>query len=278
MARPLRICVPNGVYHVIARGNERAPIYRDDADRFRFLRTLARVVDRFGWLCHGYCLMENHYHLVVETPRPNLPAGMQQLNGPYAQGFNERHDRCGHVFQARYRSILVEKESHLLALCRYVVLNPVRAGVCPRAEAYYWSSYLATAGHAPVERFLVTDWILGSFATTRRAAQARYRAFVAEGEPEPLGGRVRGERLGSTTLLTERFGHDPPLAEIPRVQIEPLPPTLAEIFSCDPNAPVSTAYRRHGYTLRAIAEHLGCHYSTVSRRLQREEAVRECKT
>ncbi len=272
MARPLRICVPGGVYHVIARGNERAPIYRDDADRFRFLRTLARVVDRFGWLCHAYCLMGNHYHLLVETPRPNLPTGMQQLNGPYAQGFNDRHGRSGHVFQARYRSILVEKESHLLALCRYVVLNPVRAGVCLRPGAYYWSSYQATAGHAPAERFLATDWILSNFAATRGPAQARYRAFVAEGKPELLGGRVCGERLGSTTLLSERFGHEPPLPEIPRVQVEPLPPTLAEIFARDPDTPVATAYRRHGYTLRSIGEHLDCHYSTVSRRLRREEA------
>jgi putative transposase len=279
VTRPLRICVPGGVYHVIARGNERAPIYRDDADRFRFLRTLARVVDRFGWLCHAYCLMGNHYHLVVETPRPNLPTGMQQLNGPYAQGFNERHGRCGHVFQARYRSILVEKDSHLLALCRYVVFNPVRAGICLRPEAYFWSSYRATAGHAPMERFLFTDWILGTFAPSRAAAQARYRAFVAEGKPGTPCAQVRGERLGSTTLLRERFGHEPPLAEIPRAQVEPLPPTLAEIFAADPHAPVATAYRRHGYTLRAIAEHLACHYSTVSRQLRREEdAMRECKT
>jgi REP element-mobilizing transposase RayT len=279
VARPLRICVPGAVYHVIARGNERAPIYRDDADRFRFLRTLAHVVDRFGWLCHAYCLMGNHYHLVVETPRPNLPTGMQQLNGPYAQGFNERHGRCGHVFQARYRSILVEKDSHLLALCRYVVLNPVRAGIRRRPGAYLWSSYRATAGHAPMERLLFTDWILGTFAPSRAAAQARYRAFVAEGGPGVPGMGVRGERLGSTTLLTERFGHDPPLAEIPRVQVEPLPPTLAEIFAGNSRGPVATAYRRHGYTLRAIAEHLDCHYSTVSRRLRREEeAVRECKT
>lgn len=275
MARPLRICVPGGVYHVIARGNERAAIYRDEADRFRFLQALAHVVDRFGWLCHAYCLMGNHYHLVVETPRPNLPTGIQQLNGPYAQRFNERHGRCGHVFQARYRSILVEKDSHLLALCRYVVLNPVRAGLCPRPDAYYWSSYQATAGQAPAPRFLVTDWILGNFATSRRTAEARYRAFVAEGEPEAPGGRVRGERLGGASLLTECFGYEPPLAEIPRVQLEPLPPTLEVIFAGELQAPVSTAYRRHGYTLRSIAEHLGCHYSTVSRRLQREEEADE---
>jgi putative transposase len=278
MARPLRICIPGGVYHVIARGNERAPIYRDDADRFAFLRMLDRVVDRFSWLCHAYCLMGNHYHLVVETPRPNLPTGMQQLNGPYACWFNERHDRCGHVFQARYRSILVQKDSHLLSLCRYVVLNPVRAGLCPGPESYHWSSYRATAGDARAEAFLTTDWILGCLAGSKSTAQARYRAFVAEGDYEPLGRRVRGERLGGRALLEERFGFEPPLAEVPRVQVEPLPPTLPEIFAGDPDAPVSTAYRRYGYTLRAIAEHLGCHYSTVSRRLRQEEAMRECKT
>jgi putative transposase len=273
MARPLRICVPGGIYHVIARGNARAPIYRDDSDRFAFFRILARVVDRFGWLCHAYCLMGNHYHLVVETPRPNLPTGMQQLNGPYAQWFNERHDLCGHVFQARYRSILVQKGGYLLALCRYVVLNPVRAGFCRGPGEYHWSSYRATAGIAPAEPFLTIDWLLGCFAGTRTAAQARYRAFLTEDDSDLVAARVRGERLGGTALLRASFGLEPPLAEIPRAHVEPLPPALAEIFAREPAAPISTAYRRHGYTLRAIAEHIGCHYSTVSRRLRQEEAA-----
>ena len=273
MARPLRICVPDGVYHVIARGNARAAIYLADADRPAFLGTLARVVDRFGWLCHAYCLMENHYHLVVETPQPNLSAGMRQLNGIYAQAFNERHDRCGHVFQGRYRSILVEKESHLLAVCRYVVLNPTRAGICSEAAAYRWSSYRATAGEARAERFLTTDWLLGNFAPTRGEARVRYRAFVADGTAETLADRIRGERLGSDPFLRRRFADDHPLAEIPRVHIEPLRPALEAIFAVAPEAAVATAYRRHGYTLREIAEYLRCHYSTVSRRLRREEAA-----
>ncbi|MGH2800968.1 MAG: transposase [Gaiellaceae bacterium] len=273
MARPLRICVPGGLYHVIARGNARDRIYLEDDDRSRFLATFARVVERFGWLCHAYCLMDNHYHLVVETPQPNLPAGMRQLNGVYAQGFNERHDRCGHVFQARYRSILVEKESHLLAVCRYVVLNPVRAGVCSEARAYRWSSYAATSGQGPAERFLTTDWLLGNFAGTRAAAQARYRAFIGAGADEALVERIRGERFGSEPFLRKRFGGDPPLAEIPRVQIEPIRPTLEEIFELIPDAPVAAAFRRHAYTLREIGEYLDCHYSTVSRRLRREETT-----
>ncbi|MDQ3949884.1 MAG: transposase [Gemmatimonadota bacterium] len=271
MARPLRICFPGAVYHLMSRGNARESIYVDDDDRLRFLRTLAHVVARFGWLCHAYCVMDNHYHLVVETPRPNLSVGMRQLNGLYAQRYNERHDRCGHVFQARFRSILVEKESHLLAVCRYVVLNPVRAGICTDLGAYRWSSYRATAGLEAPEAFLHTDWLLAQFGQARGVAQARYREFVADGLSDAL--EVRGERLGSGVFLRERHGPDPPLTDIPRIQVEPLPPTLEEIFARSRHAPVATAYRRHGYPLRAIAEYLGCHYSTVSRRLRREEAA-----
>jgi putative transposase len=272
VARPLRIAIPGGVYHLIARGNARGRLFLDDDDRVRFLLTLSRVVDRFGWACHAYCLMDNHYHLVVETPRPDLSAGMRQLNGVYAQRFNERRDRCGHVFEGRFRSILVEKETHLLAVCRYVVLNPVRAGMCADAGSYRWSSYRATAGAACPPTFLTTTWILSNFADSRAAAQARYREFVAASEIDMTFDRVHGERFGSEPFMRDRFGHDPPLPEIPRVQIEPRPRTLEEIFARPSRRPVATAYRRHGYSLRQIAEYLECHYSTVSRRLRREEA------
>jgi putative transposase len=267
MARPLRIVVPGGLYHLMARGNARQNIYLDDRDHAGFLETLARVVDRFGWLCHAYCLMSNHYHLLIETPKPNLPVGMRQLNGVYAQRFNRRHGRCGHLFQARYRSILVEKETHLLAVARYIVLNPLRAGICDDPGDYPWGSYRATAGHEPPPRFLTTDSILGQFALTRRKAQARYRAFVRAGLTMALA--IRGERVGSDPFLRDRHGHDPPLAEIKREQIEPVRRPLDDIFSNSRN-PIRTAYG-HGYALREIAEHLGCHYSTISRRLRAQE-------
>jgi putative transposase len=272
VARPLRICIPGGIYHLIARGNAREAIVRDDIDRRRFLDILGHVVDRFGWICHAYCLMDNHYHLVAETPLPNLPSGMRQLNGLYAQSLNGRHGRCGHVFQARYRSILIERDSYLLALCRYVVLNPVRAGMRPHPAEWPWTSYRATTGLADAEPFLTTDWLLAQFAPTRRLAQRRYRAFVEEGLAEALEEQVRGERLGDADFLRESFGFDPPLEEIPRVQVEPLPPLLDEIFAAAPRFPVVQAYRRHGYTLSQIAKYLGCSYSTVSRRLRREES------
>lgn len=277
MARPLRICIAGGVYHVIARGNARQPIFLNDGDRSAFLETIARVVDRCGWQCHAYCLLDNHYHLVLETPRANLPIGMRQLNGLYAQGFNRRYDRSGHVFEARYRSILVEKESHLLAVCRYVVLNPVRAGICVDAALYRWSSYRTTAGVGRPEPFVCTDWILGQFGKTRSSAQTRYRAFVATQVRDLLDEQVCGERLGSERFLSDRFGLDPPVAEVPRAQIEPFRPALADIFEAE-DAPIATAHRRYDYPLREIADHLGCHYSTVSRRLQREAAIRQRKT
>jgi putative transposase len=278
MARPLRIAVAGGLYHLITRGNAREHIYLDDLDREIFLDRLAHSVERYGWLCHAYCLMDNHYHLLVETPQPNLSIGMRQLNGLYAQTFNSRHDRCGHVFQARFRSIFVEKDSHLLSCCRYLVLNPVRAGVCEHPEQYRWSSYRATAGTAGREEFLTTDWLLRLFAPTRKLAQHGYSAFVGAGIPEARDQAVRGERLGGEQFLRNRFGYDPPIPEIPRQQIEPLPPPLEEIFAAHPT-PVAVAYRRHGYALREIADHLGCHYSTISRRLRAEEAaVRRRKT
>jgi REP element-mobilizing transposase RayT len=267
---------------VLARGNAREHIYRDDGDYESFLAVLADCCERYEWCCYAYCLMGNHYHLVVETPRPNLSLGMRQLNGVYARRYNRRHGRCGHVFQARYRSILVEKESHLLALVRYVALNPVRAGLCDDAAGYCWSSYAATAGLASAPRFLATDWILSHFATSRHTALERYRAFVEATPDERLDERVQGERLGGDEFLRETFGFEPPLAEIPRAHVQPVSPALDEVFESEPEVPVLLAYRRHGYTLAQIAEHLGCHYSTVSRRLRREEAaerrMRECKT
>jgi putative transposase len=277
VARPLRILVPGGLYHLIARGNARANVFLDEPDFASFLELAAAAMKRFGWICHAYCLLDNHYHLVDETPRPNLPLGMRQLNGLYAQRFNRRHDRCGHVFQARYRSILVEKEGHLLGVCRYVVLNPVRAGICDWPDDYRWSSYRATAGTAPSAPLLTSEWLLAQFGGRRTTARARYRTFVAEGLDEAL--EVRGERVGGEAFLRDGFGYEPPLAEIPRALIEPLRRPLAELFAST-DLPIATAYRQHGYRLREIADYLGCHYSTVSRRLADEEDLldRQCKT
>jgi REP element-mobilizing transposase RayT len=127
MARPLRIEYDGALYHITSRGNERRAAFRDNTDRELFLNTLAQVTGRFHWICHAYCLMTNHYHLIIETPDGNLSRGMRQLNGVYTQAFNKRHRRVGHLFRGRFKGILVQRESHFLEVCRYVVLNPVRA-------------------------------------------------------------------------------------------------------------------------------------------------------
>jgi len=181
MSRPLRLEHEGAVWHITARGNERKVIFRDDADRELFLHLFGEAVLRYHWLVHSYTLMDNHFHLILETPERTLSRGMQWLNSKYAQAFNRRHDRVGHLFQGRFKGILVEKQSHLLELARYVVLNPVRAGMVARPEDYKWSSYRATAGLGPAPEWLTTSWLLGQFHPTDRVeAQKHYRDFVNE--------------------------------------------------------------------------------------------------
>src|SRR5712691_10857992 len=180
MARPLRLEYPGAVYHVMARGQERSAIFREDGDREKFIALLGSVAADEGWQVHGYCLMGNHYHLLVETPEGQLSRGMRALNGRYAQWFNWRHQRRGHLLESRFRSVLVQKESYLLELLRYVVLNPVRASLVKRAGDWKWSSYRATAGLAAVPDWLVVDWTLSQFARSRSSARRALRRFVAE--------------------------------------------------------------------------------------------------
>lgn len=272
MARPLRIEYPGAVYHLTTRGNARQLIFRDDADRARFLTTLSHVISRYAWRCHAYCLLGNHYHLLVETPTGNLARGMRQLNGIYTQAFNRRHGRVGHLFQGRYTAILVEKEAHLLELCRYVVLNPLRVKARHRVEDWRWSSYRATAGLAPVPAFLTVDWVLGHFGQTRRRAQARYRAFVRDGRGQCPWEALQGQiYLGSEEFIQRVRKEAKPGPEVPRTQRQPIRPSLAELFRKREERALVLAYRAYGYRLREIADHLGVHYATVSRRLRRLE-------
>lgn len=126
MARPLRLEFPGAVYHITSRGNEKNPIFLSNKDRTLFLNTLEKTIDKYKWVCHAYCLMDNHYHLLIDTPLPNLSSGMRQLNSVYTQAFNKRHKRIGHLYQGRFKAIVIDKESYLLEVARYVVLNPVR--------------------------------------------------------------------------------------------------------------------------------------------------------
>jgi REP element-mobilizing transposase RayT len=274
MARPLRIEYPGAVYHLTARGNARQPIFRDDQDRERFLGTLDHVIARYGWRCHAYCLMTNHYHLLIETPKPTLARGMRQLNGVYTQAFNRRHRRVGHLFQGRYHAVVVEKEPHLLELCRYVVLNPVRVKACRTAGHWRWSSYRATAGLTPPPAFLRIDWLLGQFGQGQRHAQARYRTFVREGLGRHPWQDLRGQiYLGSEDFIARLIKKTERQQEVPRVQRQPVRPRLEEILHRRGDQGVTVAYRQYGYRLREIADHLGVHYATVSRRLRKTEGA-----
>jgi putative transposase len=185
MARPLRIEIPGAIYHVTARGDRREPIYETDADRQYWLRLLGEVCQRFNWHCHAYCLMDNHYHIVIETIDGNLSAGMRQLNGVYTQWHNRTQGKVGHVFQGRFKAIIVQRESYLLELARYVVLNPVRAGVCAQPQDWPWSSYAAMLGaaHPP---WLNTAWLLAQFGSSSEQARSPRRHRLAQhlGKPE----------------------------------------------------------------------------------------------
>ncbi|MBI2358431.1 MAG: transposase [Deltaproteobacteria bacterium] len=277
MARPLRIEFPGAIYHVTSRGNARLTIYKDDQDRQSFLGTLADVIDRHHWLCHAYCLMNNHYHLVVETPDGNLSKGMRQLNGVYTQRFNRRHGTVGHVFQGRFKAILVERDTYLLELCRYVVLNPVRTATVPSAERWRWSSYRATAGLEKPAGFLTIDWVLGQLGRHRFQAQRRYREFVRAGlgRPSPWNDLRGRSMLGGDDFLKEMkpfLQGKMTLREISRAERFADRPALAKVLSAEKfenkkgrDRAIRQAHVSYGYSLIEIARQLGLHYTTISK-------------
>ncbi|MBL4760911.1 MAG: transposase [Mariprofundaceae bacterium] len=181
MSRPLRIEYPGALYHVTSRGNARGDIYRCDEDRERFLQMFREEIERQGWICYAYCLMDNHYHLLFETPEGNLCRGMQRMNGRYTQYFNHKHDRVGHLFQGRYKAILVEKDAHLLELCRYVVLNLVRANMVDDVGDWVWSSYAAICDDDIEDSWVAVNVVLSLFGNSLNQAIASYKQFVNAG-------------------------------------------------------------------------------------------------
>lgn len=280
MARPLRIEFAGALYHITSRGDARQAIFLDDRDRADFLEVVCFVVKRFNCIVHAYCLMSNHYHLLIETPEGNVSRVMRQLNGVYTQRFNRRQSRVGHILQGRYKAILVEKQNYLLELARYVVLNPVRAGIVKRLGDWQWSSYRATAGYDKAIPCLTTDWILSQFGRKRGAASNGYREFVSagRGEESPLKG-VKGQLvLGRESFIDEikrLMRGKEQLKEIPRVQRYITRPPLNEIFERkdkkSKGKAMYNAHIRYGYTLKDIAEYSGVHYSTVSRAIKKIE-------
>lgn len=269
VARPPRLEIADGIFHVTARGNERGAIYRDSSDRRRFLELLAEVVERYRWRMLAYCLMGNHYHLLAQTPEPNLSRGMRQLNGVYAQRFNRRHKRVGHLLQGRYGARLVQADEHLIAAARYIVRNPVRAGLCEHPSAWRWSSHRATLGAEP-PWFLDTAGLLSYYASTCEVARRNYRAHIEQAEmqessPHPL---IEGSDafIASTLALLE------PAPGIPSRYLRAPRPALPSLLSASEGEAAIAIAHGHGYSLREIGRQLGINASTVSRRLKRHGA------
>ena len=277
MARALRIQYPGAVYHITSRGNAREAIYYGEKDKIRFLQFLAKVVKQYGWFCHAYCLMTNHYHLLVETPQPNLSRGMKRLNSQYSLIFNKRHRRVGHVLQGRYRSIVVEKHSYLLELSRYIVLNPVKAHMVESPEEWIWSSYRGTAGIIEPAPPLTVDWILSQFSSRKRTARKMYQEFVRQGYEcsspwENLEGDMflgePGFAQGVRQMLEERST----AVAVPKRQRSAGRPSLSCLFPegvgqnrPERNHKIIEAFDHHLYTQSEIGEQLNLHPASISR-------------
>jgi REP element-mobilizing transposase RayT len=294
MARPLRITYPGAFYHITSRGNERRAIFKSRVDRQKFLAYLESATERYRAVIHCYCLMDNHYHLLLETPSGNLPQIMRHINGAYTTYFNIKRDRSGHLFQGRYKAILVEKDAYAKELSRYVHLNPVRAGIAAKPEAYEWTSYAAYVGAKPSPQWLSRGFILGYFSPQKKAAQKRYKAFVESmlGRPvdSPLknlpGGMILGRPQFVETIRAEHLADKRPTRDLPalkELQVKPqashieamVDRIVADEAKLARNLKIYFIRKRSGTPLKAIGERYGLGesgVSQVSRRLDKKKA------
>lgn len=272
MARPLRLEFAGALYHVTSRGDGQEAIYHTDDDRDAFLETLGKVCERYNWVIHAYCLMDNHYHLLIETPDSNLSKGMRQLNGVYTQYFNRTYGRVGHVYQGRYKAVIVQKETYLLEVARYIVLNPVRARMVRAAKDWAWSSYRATAGQVDAPDWLNTQWIIAYFSQRKINAIERYKQFVAEGKKQPsIWGQLRNQiYIGNDDYIEKiqkKIAKDSDISEVPMSQRRPIPKSIEQIAKKhkDRDQAIIAAYQSGGYSMKEIAIYFGLHYTSVSR-------------
>ena len=279
MSRPLRIEFPGALYHVTSRGDRREPIYRDDDDRRMHLDVLAQAMDRFDAKVCSYCLMGNHYHLVLQTGQPNLSRLMRHLNGVYTQRFNQRHGLVGHLFQGRFKAILVDRDAYLLTLCRYVERNPVAAKLVADPADWAWSSYQAHVGRAEVPDWLDAGLLqglllqrdAGSAADRRRAATLYTRLVADESVASPWQGGLRqqvflGDEAFVERMLTRSAPTNRQAKEVPRAQRK-VRKTVAAFLAlhADRDLAMSAAYRDGGLTMTQIAAECGLSVSRVSR-------------
>ncbi len=270
MARPLRIEFSGALYHVTARGDRRERIYADDYDRTLWIDILGAVCARFDFAVHAYCLMGNHYHLLIETPLAQLSKGMRQLNGVYSQAFNRRHNLVGHVFQGRYAAILCEKESYLRELARYIVLNPLRANLVSSIEDWPWSSHGIVMGRTPSPTWFDCQYLLSHFGESVQQARMSYLSWVLDGvcAQRPLDEVQHQIYLGDIPeVRNSRSNEILNSNEISRSAKQALLPPLHSYFSPYKNARqgVIDAFASHAFSQSEIASACGLSRRTVSR-------------
>lgn len=279
MTRPPRIEFPGALYHVISRGNEKQEIYFDDRDRRVFLNNLEQCIGVHNLICHAYCLMNNHYHLLLETPDGNLSKAMRDINGDYAQKFNERHGRVGHLWQGRYKSFLIEKDLYFLEVVRYIVNNPVKAELVNHPKKWKWSSYGVVAGERKNPQWLENDFTLSLFSSNTKDAQKEYRSFVKKSisNEEPYNKLREGTILGSPQFVAwvwEEFKDFEKVIEFKKSDRMISRPSLDELFDTVKNKLerdkiIKFARIRTAYSVTEIANHLKLHRSTVSKILNK---------
>ena len=277
MARPLRLEFASAIYHVTSRGDRRENIYLTDEDRQDWLDVLRQTCERFNWVVHAWCQMSNHYHLLVETVDGNLSRGMRQLNGQYTQRFNQRHQLVGHLFQGRYKAILVQRETYLLELVRYVVLNPLRARMVESLGDWPWSSFPQIMGQVPAPSWLDIDWTLSHFGRSRSRARAAYTEFVMAGRglPSPLAQTRHQLILGEDAFVEKhrQLASSDTLREVSKAERRAIAPDLATFQTDYPirDEAMARAYLTSAYTMAEIAEFFNVHYMTVSRAVRKFE-------
>ena len=275
MARPLRLHLPGMLYHVMSRGNDKQCIFADDADHRSLLDHFADALARFGARCAAYCLMWNHYHLLVRAGALPISRVMQQINSDYCRQFNLRHHRVGHVLQGRFKATLVEDGGAARRVLRYLALNPVAAGYVANPDDYQWGSYRAVMGLADPPAFLALEEVWGAFGTsdagTGRARLAEFvRAGMQEDSPDPL--LLGSDRLKQ--LVAPFLGPHQSIRDHVRAERYAARPTLGTLFEgrvsqADLDEAACRAFVEHAYTLTQIGAVVSRHPSVICRWIQR---------
>jgi putative transposase len=265
------------MYHIISRGIARMTIFHNEKDWIKFIQFMERVTEKYNWTCHAYCLMSNHYHLLLETPDANMVPGMKQLNQFYSQFYNWKYQRVGPVLQGRYKAWLIEKEEKFLDNCRYIVNNPVEAKMVEHPSEWPWSSFRATRGLEKVPGYLETDFLLKHFSSSRKKAQKMYEDFILAGIgiDSPLKEAKNQIFLGSDSFIAETMQHvdrDDEMNNVPKTQKLANRPSLENVFNGSHNISkqarnhlILKAHDIHLCTQREIGNHLGLHPGYISR-------------